>query len=448
MLPKDDLWDYKYSLLCKYYHYYGNCDLRNDFITKDGINYNQEGIKLGRWLQNQKQFYKRGELKADRIKKLEQINVNWVIRDNWDEYYNLLKKYYEHYGNTRVPVDFCTKDGINYDSNGVNLYLFVRNQKAYHRNGTLSLERSNLLDALGIFKPYTYDWDFYYSLAKAYHDAYGNLKVRERFKTFDGVISDPNGYPLGNFLASYKYQYKHGLIAEDKKQLLEDLGIIWSREDEWYDNFLDSKAYYEKYHRMSTWLLRQTRVYNKLTPKKKELIDSLNITIYNNGTTWLNYYSLAENFYNPYHHLTIPVLFTTKDGYTPSMEGLDIGSWLTRQKNLYSKNELSLDKIALLEKLNIVWSIRINNKIVKQIMQKYNIPQEEYSTLKNIPDKILLAKINYLQQHQLPLIVEFGMLNKIFMISNADLKEEYQIDLEELVKEYGVDLDVSRRVLG
>ena len=55
-----DSWEYKYSLAKTYFEKYGNLDAKFKFKTSNGIDYDENGISLGVWLNTQRQNYKKG----------------------------------------------------------------------------------------------------------------------------------------------------------------------------------------------------------------------------------------------------------------------------------------------------------------------------------------------------------------------------------------------------
>lgn len=63
-------WMKGFELLRKYAESKGRTSIPMNYVTKDGYG-------LGHWVQNQRRFYKRGKLSAERQKVLEQL-PGWV----------------------------------------------------------------------------------------------------------------------------------------------------------------------------------------------------------------------------------------------------------------------------------------------------------------------------------------------------------------------------------
>jgi len=68
--PYDELWEQGFQATLKYKEQTGNPNAPDRYETFDGM-------KLGKWQGNQKTFYSKGTLAADRIKRLEEIGFVW-----------------------------------------------------------------------------------------------------------------------------------------------------------------------------------------------------------------------------------------------------------------------------------------------------------------------------------------------------------------------------------
>ena len=133
-----------------------------------------------------------------------------IANEDWMFMYGLAKKYYEKNNDLNITTTFKTYDGVNYDENGYSLGTWIKNQRVAYRNRGLTKEqRKNKVRSLSDFKlerlleigmsfePIFQSWDFMYDLAKKYYENHKNLVIPSRFKTFDGVTHDDNGYSLG-----------------------------------------------------------------------------------------------------------------------------------------------------------------------------------------------------------------------------------------------------------
>ena len=118
----------KYNLAKAYFGYYGNLEVPVKFKTSDGVDYNENGVALGTWINNQRQAYKGNgthKITIEHIELLNEIGMRWENKLNlekqWINNYNLAKTYYNHYGNLEIPKRFKTSNGMDYDENGKKL---------------------------------------------------------------------------------------------------------------------------------------------------------------------------------------------------------------------------------------------------------------------------------------------------------------------------------------
>lgn len=109
-------------------------------------------------------------------------------------------------------------------------------------------------------------WDKGYEEAKAYHEAYGNLNVPVSYVS-------PSGYKLGGWIADRREKGKEKHSPE-RRQQLDDLGMVWVKPDPWEVRFQFAKAFYEengnlnvpsKYRAdgiwLAKWLNEQKQIY-------------------------------------------------------------------------------------------------------------------------------------------------------------------------------------------
>ena len=138
-----------YHLAKNYYDYYGYLIMPIHFKTKDGINYDSEGIDLYGWLHNSLVIgfdEEREQLLYD----IGYINEKIICKSTWKLYYGLLKNYYNKYGNTDLPKDYRTLDGITYNKKGKNLFAWFNYQKYLLDNNKLSKDNLSDLENIGI----------------------------------------------------------------------------------------------------------------------------------------------------------------------------------------------------------------------------------------------------------------------------------------------------------
>ena len=150
-------WDDHYELAKAYYEHYGNSEIPRRYKTINGYEPDENGIALGSWIQRQRLIYNKkmaGSLSEERVEKLRAIDMTFDPRDTlWNKNYNLVKAYYEHYGNSKIPKGYKTINGYEPDENGIALGNWLNNQKSAYKgknNIAITPERIKLLEDIGV----------------------------------------------------------------------------------------------------------------------------------------------------------------------------------------------------------------------------------------------------------------------------------------------------------
>jgi hypothetical protein len=103
----------------------------------------EEGFPLGKWVKNQRSFYRASSLSADRIARLEALpGWTWDAQaTKWEEGFSHLEQFVARVGNARAPWQH--RDDDDYP-----LGQWVAKQRVLYRTGSLSADRIARLEAL------------------------------------------------------------------------------------------------------------------------------------------------------------------------------------------------------------------------------------------------------------------------------------------------------------
>lgn len=139
-VSKNDIaWNEQYEEARDFFEKNGNLDIPNNYIAKNGKN-------LYLWVRRQRTAYKEKKLSIEQIEKLEKIQMSWELEDLWELGYEYAKKYFEEFGNLRVPSAFICEDGYR-------LGTWISNQRSAY-NGTitkkLTIEQISKLKDIGM----------------------------------------------------------------------------------------------------------------------------------------------------------------------------------------------------------------------------------------------------------------------------------------------------------
>ena len=458
----DDTWNMMYELAKKYYKHYGDLKIPRFFKTINGYETDEKGYNFGEWISRQRVKYKKGTLSEDKIKKLEEIGMIFGIgkQDAWNIMYELAKKYYEHYGDLKIPRSFKTINGYETDEKGYKLGVWITTQKTNYNKSILSEDRIKKLEEIGMIFENVNDvtWNMMYELAKKYYEYYGDLKISCSFKTVNGYEVDEKGYNLGFWISNQRVKYKNGTLSEDKIKKLEEVGMIFENvnDDTWNMIYELAKKYYGHYgnlkisinfktingykadengYNLGTWIGSQRMNYKKgsLSEDKIKKLEEIGMIFENvNDDTWNMMYELAKKYYKHYGDLKIPRSFKTVNGYEVDEEGYNLGAWINTQRFSYKKGTLFEDRIRKLEEIGMMWNIRKDTDTKKVLCDKYGI---DSSLVENISYMELFAKINYLLDNNMDIIID-GKLNPIFFMSNENMMMNYGVSLKDMVNIY------------
>lgn len=125
----DDKWRQRMDELDTYRQQHGHSNVP--------VNY-PANRQLGLWVFHQRQFYKKGDIPADRVKQLEALGFTWSVRaEAWEKNFRLFKAYVEKHGHSRIAGEHRRLAAWAYD------------QRVAQRDSTLSSERRDRLTAMG-----------------------------------------------------------------------------------------------------------------------------------------------------------------------------------------------------------------------------------------------------------------------------------------------------------
>ena len=354
-------WINKYNLAKAYYEHYGDLEIPFDFKTKNGVAYDEDGIKLGRWIQSQRYLIKQNKMTSERIKLLEKIDFDNIGKMTiWMNKYDLAKAYYEYYGDLEIPAKFKTKNGVDYDEAGIKLGTWINTQRQSFQekgSGIINSEQVKLLEKIGMRWnniDRMAEWMNKYNLAKKYYEYYGNLEMPQTFKTKNGVDYDEAGIKLGRWTNTQRQAFKGNgqwKMTSEQIRLLNEIGMQWDRR-------------YEQ---------------------------------------WMYKYALAKAYYEYYGDLEIPAKFKTKNGIDYNEDGIKLGMWIFHQRNSYNGKGtgiINYEQVKLLEEIGMKWfADNKDYKLQNEIINEDNIKRKQkeitnrfYSVLSSFDDEELPTK--------------------------------------------------------
>lgn len=291
MIYEND-WPLKYKEAVKFYEKNGHLRVPNT--------YTQNGINLGRWIQIQRQLYKKNKVTYDRVVLLNKIGMVWNLDRSlkynlkWALVYKEVLKYYEENGNIEIPIEYFVI------IKGEEVYLnnWIAVQRTMFLQGKLSLDKKEMLDKVGMVWKIRnrYSWDKMFSLALDYYSLNGNLFIPKNYQ----VIVNGETVNLGTWVTNQRRNYKAGVLAPLRISKLEEIGMVWedvkvaSNNKRWLIMYKEALRYLEEngnlkvpsdyvvtiddeVYLLNSWIRQQKShlLNGALVGKRKELMEGL-----------------------------------------------------------------------------------------------------------------------------------------------------------------------------
>ena len=348
-----------------------------------------KGARIRDWLNAQKAAYNEGKLLPARESLLRSVGVDFETsrRDKdeaqWQQQYELFKEY------ASLAGHFPPFEAV---YNNVRLGAWFATQKRAFKIGKLSPEREALLRSVGVdFETSQNDkfesqWRQNYELLKEYVAEEGHLPPQKT--VYKGV-------KLGTWFSDQKQDFKNNKLSPEREQLLCSLGVdfeISAHEKLWHQNYELLKEYVSleghlprsaavyKDHRLGAWILVQKQLYKagKLFPDREALLRSVGVDFETSQSDkfesqWRQNYELLKEY-------------VFLEGHLPPQktvcQGINLGDWLTGQKQDFKNNKLSPEREQLLRSLGVDFEVSAYEKLWHQ---NYELLKEYVSLEGHLP---------------------------------------------------------------
>ena len=328
-----------------------------EFVVREGharvlVNFETvNGFRLGGWVDRQRGAQRGQALSTERRIRLENLpGWNWnVIEAQWELGFSELEAHAARHGTAYVPDDFISATGYSLGS-------WLRKNRAKHRLGKLTLERSARLGALPgwTWNPHDEKWEVAYLQLGIFLGANGHARVPTNHKTSDG-------YPLGKWVNVQRVVFRNGTLLPERAERLGILsGWVWDPLiAQWEIGYNHLVAFIKhtgsarmptKFEapdgfRLSQWIGRQRSAFlaGKLSTDNAKRLEALP------GWVWI---ALSDQWEAGFAFL---VSYTEHEGHSrppqtfQNSDGFSLGVWVQSQRNSHNKGKLSSARISQLE---------------------------------------------------------------------------------------------------
>ena len=263
-------WENGFKNIQEYVKINGHANVSNNDLMKNGFG-------VGRWVNRQRQNYKRKKIDLNKIKKLNNLGC-WVwdtLDAKWEIGFEELKKYEKLYGNTNISDKYKA-------NNGYSLGGWIYQQRTNYRKNKILPERKSKLDNIK-------DWVWEKSKVNNWMINYYKLKtyVETNEKICSVKFIDEDGILLGKWTSHQKSNFMQGKLSKEQNELLKKIPK-WGNdelEERWQKGYDYLKVYVEKnkslpvqsYNsedgfKLGSWLSVQKVNYKTLKMSKKRIV--------------------------------------------------------------------------------------------------------------------------------------------------------------------------------
>lgn len=287
----------------------------------------------------------------------------------WDTYYTAARQWYQEKGNLRIPKSYVT-------STGLTLGSWIQTQRRVYSGavtGGLTEEKVRKLNEIGmIWDARDQSWNNALAELQTYFNEHGNLDIKARYET-------PDGFKLGRWVCNLRTKVRtKGLdqaLTPEQQQQLAELGMIWDRNSEkWEDYFEAAENYYKTHGNLDVmtkyvtenglplgrWLSEISHQVcgenqDQISLSEEQLKRLRSIGFRQEKKTdrqWNEKYMLARNYYETYGNLNIPLSY--------SINGVRLGRWIAnvRSKRKHPASSgmvLGEERIRQLDSIGMNW---------------------------------------------------------------------------------------------
>ena len=373
-------WGQSFQKLLAYKKEHGHVLVPRKYKTSDGFG-------LGLWVTSQRRKDKLGTLGQDNKHRLEQVGFVWSTRHawhTWEKSFQKLLAYKIEHGNVLVPQTYKTSDGFG-------LGWWVTKQRSAEKLGTLGQDKKKKLEQVGFvwgIRHAEYTWEQSFQKLLAYKNEHGNVLVPRNYKTSDG-------FGLGRWVKAQRRAEKLGMLGQDKKHWLDQVGFVWGirhAEYTWEQSFQKLLAYKNEHGNvlvprnyktsdgfgLGWWVTSQRRKdkLGTLGQDNKHQLEQVGFVwgIRHAQHTWEKSFQKLLAYKKEHGSVLVPRNHKTSDGFR-------LGHWVANQRAAKRRGTLGQDNKHQLEQVGFVWGIRHAEYTWEQSFQKLLAYKNEHGNV-------------------------------------------------------------------
>jgi len=271
-------WENNLNLLLQYKQVHGNCKVPPSYrvtATNDGNNGGDDdgsnSVALGKWLENQKQFYKRDKLSDERYDKLNKLGVEFGKKKRIEE-----EEKEEEDSDTTDDDENTTTDNNNTSASGFFGTLFSPKKSPSKSSPKRTTSESKSSPPPKSSSPKVkLSWEEYRQQLISYKNQHNGICNIPSSDTKD------NNKQLSKWCENQRMFHRQNKLSRERITLLTDIGFEFtaSKEERFEEHFRDLVEYKsefgncnvpQKHPTLGRWVNKQRTKYNDKTLSRKQ----------------------------------------------------------------------------------------------------------------------------------------------------------------------------------
>lgn len=213
---------------------------------------------------------------------------------------------------------------------------------------SISPEKKQKLDSIDFIWSEDKNWGLMFERLLAFKAKFGHCEV---------PLSYEADLDIGNWVCNQRT--KKNFLSLEKKQKLDDVGFVWSKDQNWSSMFERLLAYkarhgdclvpwnYEEDKSLANWVSRQRQCKNSMSLEKKQKLDNVGfIWIVRNKHNWTTMFESLLAYKLKYGNCRVP----------RSYEDKKLVNWVKRHRSC--KNSISPEKKRQLDDIGFIWVVK------------------------------------------------------------------------------------------
>ena len=342
-------WEAKVSLLEQFKGREGHCTVPRVHI--------EDGVKLGTWLNRQRQHKEKGSLQLDRQRRLGEIGMVWErfeaeAGSTWNEKLSLLQQYRDREGHCHVPTS--------YEEDGAKLGKWLSAQRRQRKEGVLDLDKQHRLESIGVI------WDSPEARWERYHFLQKRDKSQEGERDVPQLHNEDSDHK--SLKSDQRRQKKKVTLRPEKQRRINAPDIISQARQKSASKWEANLSLLERYKgreghchvppfhseeefKLGRWLQiqRSQKEDGKLDLDKQRQLENVGGLWDPEEAKWERHYVLLKRYGKQQGHCNVD--------HHHVESGDKLGTWLRTQRRHQKKGTLAPERQRRLDEIGVVWDV-------------------------------------------------------------------------------------------